>query len=255
MLLVIMDASPSSFSLRLDGSSATPAYLQVAQGVTHLIESGKLSEGSALPSERDLSSHLGLSRVTVRQALRVLEAQGLVVRRHGSGTFVAPRRIVQPLSALTGFSEDMRARGLTPGGRVLSLEVGRPTPQEAMNLGQSPLLDVVRLKRLRTADGDPLAIEMSVLPTRLFDRVPRERLECGSLYEVLRERGFVPSRAMQHLRALDADAETARLLHLSEGGAVLATERVTWDANGGVLEYARSQYRGDRYDFIVELQH
>lgn len=250
-----MAALPSSFALHLDGSSATPAYLQVARAVSQLIEGGALPEGTALPSERDLSTHLGLSRVTVRQAFRVLEEQGLVVRRQGSGTFVAPRRIVQPLSVLTGFSDDMRARGLVPGGRVLSFEVGRPSPQEAMNLGQSPLLDVVRLRRLRTADGEPVAIEVSVLPARLLDGAPRERLERGSLYEVLRERGFAPARAMQHLRATEADDETAALLHLPPRGAVLATERVTWDASGGVLEFARSQYRGDRYDFVVELQH
>ncbi|WP_027483778.1 GntR family transcriptional regulator [Deinococcus pimensis] len=240
--------------LHVDPGSATPVYLQVVQGLQRLIGQDALAEGTALPGERDLASRLGVSRVTVRQALRVLEEQGLLIRRQGSGTFVAPRRIEQPLSALTGFSEDMRSRGLTPGAHVLTLERTRPTPQEAMNLAVSPLSEVVRLRRLRTADGEPLAIETSTVPVAVVGDLTAERVEDRSLYGVMRERGHVPDRAMQHLRAREADEETAALLHVPRGTALLATERLTWGRGGTVLEYARALYRGDRYDFIVELK-
>lgn len=245
----------SLLSLPLDVKSATPIYLQVVQGIRALIEQHALSEGAALPGERELAGQLGVSRVTVRQALRVLEEQGLVFRRHGSGTFVAPRRIVQPLSVLTGFSEDMRSRGLTPGGHVLSLKRTRPSPQEAMNLALGPTEDVVRLHRLRTADGQPLAIETSTLPARLLGSVSPEDVENTSLYAMLRARGFTPARAMQRLSARAADAESARALQVDPGSALLTTERVTWDERGQVLEFARALYRGDRYDFIAELKH
>lgn len=230
-------------------------YLQVVQGLRTLIEQHAISEGAALPGERELAGQLGVSRVTVRQALRVLEEQGLVSRRHGSGTFVSPRRIVQPLSVLTGFSEDMRSRGLTPGGHVLSLERTRPSPQEAMNLTLGPAEEVVRLQRLRTADHEPLALETSTMPGRLLGTVGPGDVENTSLYAMLRARGFTPARAIQRLSARAADTEAARLLHVEMGSALLATERVTWDERGQVLEFARALYRGDRYDFIAELKH
>lgn len=253
-----------SLPLRLDARSATPAYLQLARELRRLIGQGVLAQGAALPPERELAAHLGVSRVTVRQALRVLEEGGLLRRRQGSGTFVreadpapsgANHSIVQPLSALTGFSEDMRSRGLVPGSRVLSFERARPTPREAMNLAVSPLSEIVRLRRLRTANGEPLAIETSSLPAHLLLNVTSEDVQHGSLYALLRERGFAPARAMQHLRAREADEEAASLLGVEVGAALLATERVAWDAAGSALEYARAAYRGDRYDFVVELQH
>ena len=249
----------TALPLSLDPGSATPAYLQLAQGLQGLILAGALPGGAALPGERELAASLGVSRVTVRQALRVLQERGLLHRRQGSGTFVreggpAAQSIVQPLSALTGFSEDMRSRGRTPGSLVLSFERGRPTPQEAMTLAVSPRSEVVRLRRLRSADGEPLAVETSSLPARVLPGVSLPDVEGGSLYTLLRERGFAPARAMQHLRASEADDDTARWLDLRPGAALLATERVTWDAAGSVLEYARAAYRGDRYDFVVELQ-
>ena len=237
----------------LSKGAATPIYLQVYQGLARLIEDGTLERGSALPGERDLALQIGVSRVTVRQALKLLTEGGQLVRKQGSGTFVAESRILQPLSALSSFSDDMRSRGLLPGARVLSLERTRPSPQEAMNLALKPGNEVWRLKRLRTADGQPLAIEISSVPLATLPQVSRAALESGSLYALLRQGGHAPVRAMQHLRATAADSETARLLELSVGAPLLSTERVTWDAAGKTLEYARSQYRGDRYDFLVEL--
>jgi len=246
-------SSPIALNRMLSKGAATPIYLQVYQGLSRLIEDGTLERGSALPGERDLALQIGVSRVTVRQALRLLTEGGQLVRKQGSGTFVAESRILQPLSALSSFSDDMRSRGLQPGARVLSLERTRPSPQEAMNLALKPSSEVWRLKRLRTADGQPLAIEISSVPLETLPQVSRAALESGSLYALLKEGGHAPVRAMQHLRATAADFETARLLELSPGAPLLATERVTWDAAGKTLEYARSQYRGDRYDFLVEL--
>lgn len=247
--------APGSLPFSLDFESATPVYLQVVQGLQKLIEGHALPEGAALPGERELAGQLRISRVTVRQALRLLEEGGFVTRRQGSGTFVTPRRIQQPLSALTGFSEDMRARGLVPGARVLDLTRSRPSPQEALNLGLSPLQEVVRLRRLRTANGEPLAIETSSVPAQVIGEVRPQDVENASLYALLNARGFSPARAMQHLSAREADADSADLLEVRLGAALLATERVTWSKGGEALEFARSVYRGDRYDFIVELKH
>jgi GntR family transcriptional regulator len=259
----------------LNAESATPVYLQVAQGLEQGIEAGAISRGSALPAERELAHTLGVSRVTVRQALAVLAERGLLVRRHGSGTFVSSEQAnsagpadspedsgqqaasglaSRPLGLLTGFSDDIRSRGLIPGARVLRFERGYPTPQEAMTLALSPTEGVIRLRRLRTASGEPLAVEDSTLPAALAGDLTLDAVTDASLYALLAARGLRPHRAIRHLRAINADAELAALLDIAPGAALIATERVSWTAQGRPIEHARAHYRGDRYDFVMELQ-
>jgi len=255
-----MAASSPPWVVPLDPASATPAYLQVAHGLAARIESGALEGGSALPAERDLAGTLGLSRVTVRQALALLARQGLLTRRHGSGTFVNapglaadPARPPRPLGLLTGFSDDVRSRGGTPGARVLSFEEARPTPQEAMTLALSPQDRVYRLRRLRTADGEPLAVEESTLPAGAVGPLTVADVTDASLYGLLAERGLSPVRAVRHLRAVNAEPPLAGWLGVAPGAALLATERVSWAEGGRPVEHARAHYRGDRYDFVMEL--
>lgn len=251
-----MSVSSPPWVVPLDPASATPVYVQVAHGLAARIENGTLKGGMALPAERDLAEALGVSRVTVRQALALLAQQGLLTRRHGSGTFVnraAPLLASRPLGLLTGFSEDVRSRGQTPGARVLSFERGRPTPQEAMTLALSPRDGVYRLRRLRTADGEPLAVEESTLPAALIGPLGAADVTDASLYALLAARGLSPVRAVRHLRAVNADGQLVEWLGVPPGAALLATERVSWTATGKPVEHARAYYRGDRYDFVMEL--
>lgn len=254
-----MSVSSPPWVIPLDPASATPAYLQVAQGLAARIESGALEGGTALPAERDLAGTLGLSRVTVRQALALLARQGLLTRRHGSGTFVNapdPGAVTpppRPLGLLTGFSDDVRSRGGVPGARVLSFEEGRPTGQEAMTLALSPQDRVYRLRRLRTADGEPLAVEESTLPAGVVGPLTAADVTDASLYALLAARGLSPVRAVRHLRAVNAESPLAGWLGVPPGAALLATERVSWAASGRPVEHAHAHYRGDRYDFVMEL--
>jgi|UPI00037CDA9D GntR family transcriptional regulator len=277
MVCIMTDALP--WVIPLDAESATPVYVQVAQGLEQGIGAGAISRGSALPAERELAHKLGVSRVTVRQALALLAERGLLVRRHGSGTFVSAaeqqvgpseqpdRREIgaelaaerdqlasRPLGLLTGFSDDIRSRGLIPGAQVLRFERGYPTPQEAMTLALSPTEGVIRLRRLRTASGEPLAIEDSTLPAALAGDLTLDAVTDASLYALLAARGLRPHRAIRHLRAINADAELAALLDIKVGAALIATERVSWTSEGRPIEHARAHYRGDRYDFVMELQ-
>lgn len=234
-------------------------YVQIAQELGRRIESGLLRGGSALPAERELAARLGISRVTVRQALSLLEKQGLLARRHGSGTFVTPPAgpgevPARPLGLLSSFSDDVRSRGGVPGARVLHFERARPSAHEALTLGVSPGEPVYRLRRLRTADGEPLAVEESTLPAALVGSLSARQVTDASLYALLRRRGVEPSRAIRHLRAVNADLEHAGLLGVPAGAALLATERVSWTQDGRAVEYARAHYRGDRFDFVMELQ-
>ena len=226
------------------------AYARLRRAIAHAIQSGHLAPGHALPSERDLCRQLALSRVTVRKAIAGLVEDGVLVQRHGAGTFVA-ERIVKSFSKLTGFTDDLRARGLKPRVEFLERSVGEVTPEEAMALNLSPGARVIRLRRLRFADEKPLALEHTVVPQSILPNARAIRL---SLYDALDTIGCRPTRALQRLRAVSLDADQARLLELPSGSPALSIERRAFLDDGRVVEFTSSLYRGDAYDFVAELQ-
>ncbi|MDC0708655.1 GntR family transcriptional regulator [Stigmatella sp. ncwal1] len=249
-------SSHQSAAASFDGDALSselplPLYLQLARYLRSQIVSGKLGHRDALPGERELAERFGVSRVTVRKALKELLDEGLLQQRQGAGTFVNRSPYVeQRLSTLTGFSEDMGSRGLAAGSVWLSRTVAVATPEETLALGISPGAMVSRLQRLRTANSIAMALELAVVPTRFL---PEPGEVQGSLYETLRRRGFTPFRALQRLSAIQLSAEQAAQLGVGEGAAALYIERRTMLEDGTPLEFVRSQYRGDSYDFIVEL--
>jgi len=225
------------------------AYLRLRRAIRNMVAQHHLQSGQALPSERDLAQALALSRVTVRKALAGLMEDGLLVRRRGAGTFIA-ERIVKPIARLSSFTEDLRERGLHPRSEFIERTRGPVTPEEAMALDLSPGALVVRLYRVRYSDDEPLAVERSAVPASVL---ADPLLVIDSLYAAL-ERGHCrPQRALQHLRAVALSVEQARLLHVAAGSAGLAIERRGFLDDGRVVEFTRSWYRGDRYDFIAEL--
>jgi len=225
------------------------AYAHLHLAIQQAIELGVLETGHALPSERELVKQLTLSRVTVRKAIAGLVADGLLVQRHGAGTYVS-ERIVKSFSKLTGFTDDLRARGLKPRVEFLEREIGEVTPQEALALSLSPGARVVRLRRLRFAGDKPLALEHTVVPHSVLSDPKAVKL---SLYEALDRSGCRPTRALQRLRAVALDPEQARLLGMPTGSPALAIERRAFLADGRAVEFTQSLYRGDAYDFVAEL--
>jgi GntR family transcriptional regulator len=226
------------------------AYLRLRHAIRNVIDKGTVQVGYALPSERDLAKALSLSRVTVRKAIGGLVEDGLLTQRHGAGTFVS-ERIVKPLSRMTSFTEDLRARGLNPRSEFIERSIGEVTPEEAMAMNLSPGVQVARLYRLRYAGDEPLAIERSVVPLSIL---PDPMMVTDSLYEVLDTLGCRPRRALQRLRAVVFGAAQTRLLRLSPGSAGLNIERRSFLDDGRVVEFTCSWYRGDIYDFVAELQ-
>ncbi|MEM7445493.1 MAG: GntR family transcriptional regulator [Pseudomonadota bacterium] len=235
--------------LRPDPEESAPLYLQLAKRLTDAIRNGRWKAGDALPSERQMCEVLGVSRVTLRKALDTLAADGLVEARHGSGTFVADR-VHQPMSVLTSFSYDMESRGQTPSSRWLKHGYFPATPEEAMALGLAPGEPIFRLHRLRLADGEPMAIEIAVLNR---SDVPDPESIGPSLYAYLATRGREPTRALEHLRATILRGEEAAILSVPKNSAALYITRVGYLPDGRVVEFTRSYYRGDRYDFVAEL--
>ena len=236
-------------SVVLDSGSPTPLYRQLQKGLHQLISKDLLQANEAIPGERELAASLGVSRVTVHKAVRALVEQGLLEQRQGSGTFIASR-LEQPLSRLTSFSEDIRARGKQPSLSWLERSVGVATPEEAMALNLSPGTEVSRLYRIRSADDKPLALEQATLPRHIL---PDPLAVEESLYAVLSAQGLRPSRALQRLRAELLSMEHARLLAIPPGSAALYIERRGFLKDGTAVEFTRSHYRGDAYDFIAEL--
>ncbi|MDH3658738.1 MAG: GntR family transcriptional regulator [Alphaproteobacteria bacterium] len=249
-----MTTSPSLIdALRSDLATtaiSAPLYHQLRRRLRHAVESGMLQVGDALPSERDLADALGLSRVTVRKAISGLVNEGLLTQQQGAGTFVAPR-VEQALSLLTSFSEDMRARGMTPGAEWLDCDTGLANPEEALALDLSPGTEVSRVSRLRTANGKPMTLEHTTVPRSLL---PDPAVIGESLYEYLIAEGHRPVRALQRLHARAADDDEARLLAVPPGSPTLYIERRAFLSSGQVIEFTRSLYRGDAYDFVVELR-
>ncbi len=226
------------------------AYLRLRRAIRNVIEQRTIEPGQTLPSERDLAQILSLSRVTVRKAIAGLVEEGVLTQRHGAGTFVA-ERIIKPMSRLTSFTEDLRARGLNPRSEFFERDVGEVTPEESMALNLSPGVQVVRLHRVRYAGDEPLAIERTVVPASVL---PDPMLVHDSLYEALETRGCRPRRALQRLRAVLLNPRHARLLHVPPNSAGLNIERRAFLDDGRVVEFTTSWYRGDIYDFVAELQ-
>jgi GntR family transcriptional regulator len=233
-----------------DAQSVTPLYLQLANKLSEGIHSGLWQPDEALPSERMLSDTLDISRVTARKAIDILCERGMLTRKRGSGTYITPK-LEQPLSRLTNFSEELRQRGFTPGSQWLLRESGIASAEEILALGLSPNTVVSRLKRLRTADNVVMAIESSTIPAQYL---PDPKAVSDTLYGYLDSQNLLPARALQHIRAVNATAEQARLANIKQGAAMLYITRVGYLESGAAIELTHSYCRSDYYDFVAELR-
>jgi len=239
--------------LRVNAGNGAPLYLQLKKNIEDAVKRGVIGPGDALPSERDIAVKADVSRVTVRKAVQNLVRGGILVQRHGSGTFVAPRveRVEQSLSLLTSFTEDMARRGMAVRSQWLDRGIYAPSPEEMMVLGLSSTDMVARVSRLRIANDTPLAIERASLSSAVL---PDPAAIGASLYATLEKGGNRPVRAVQRISAANLGEADAQLLEVPAGSASLNIERISYLASGKVIEFTRSVYRGDTYDFVAELR-
>lgn len=228
--------------------------MQLRQRLEDAIARGVLGPEAPLPSERELAALTGLSRVTVRKAIQALVDRGVVTQRQGSGSFVsaAPMPAVeQPLSRLTSFTEDMSRRGYAVTAQWLDRGLYLPAPEEMVALALGAGDEVARLGRLRCADGRPMAVERAAVPAQIL---PDPGVVSRSLYATLDGTGHRPVRALQKLRAVTVDGVEADLMEMPLGAAGLRIERTSYLGDGRPVEFTRSLYRGDAYDFVAELR-
>ncbi len=228
-----------------------PLYYQLAQQLEAAIVDGTFAPGSRLENEIQLADRCGLSRPTVRQAIQHLVDKGLLVRKRGVGTQVVQAHVRRPLE-LTSLYDDLTADKRAPRTRVLELHTVRAADGIAKDLGVPPGADVVRLRRLRLSDSEPLALMTNHLPVDVVE-LTAERLERHGLYETLRAAGINLRIANQTIGARRATAAEAALLDERRGVPLLTMTRTAFDDKGRVVEYGTHVYRASRYSFTLTL--
>jgi GntR family transcriptional regulator len=212
-----------------------------------------LAPGEQLPVERELAQRLGVARMTLRRAVDALVADARLIRRQGSGTFVAPGKVTQRLSA-TSFSADMRARGMVPGSHTLVARRSAAGMMLAGVLEVPPRTEVLHIRRLRLADGEPMAVEDLHVPATVAPGLSGADLEGTSFYDLLASRyGNPVVSGTQTAEPALAAAEEAELLAIPAGSPVFLFERTSRVAGGAVAEFVRSVYRGDRYRIVADI--
>lgn len=223
---------------------ATARYHEIETWLRAQVLSGH--EGDPLPSESDLGARFGVSRMTARQAVQNLAKEGLVRRRRGSGTFIAPRPLHRHSGPLMSFTADMARRGLTASSKLISAELRTANAAEAEALQLSEHGRVVSIARLRLADGTPMAIEHASLMPDCAPVLAKD-LETGSLHEAMRDLGRVPVVALTWISARSATAQEARSLGLPARSALLVEKRVISDQAEQPVEYTTTIYHPGRY--------
>jgi GntR family transcriptional regulator len=228
-----------------------PKYWGLKRHLLDLLRS--MPPGSPIPTERSLAAEFDVSRTTVRQALAELTVEGRLLRVQGKGTFAAEPKVAQRLQ-LSSYTEDMRAQGRQPSSRLLEMSEEPADSDLSRLLGIRASAKVLRLNRLRLADGEPMAIETTHLPLARFRGLRRYVTSGGSLYQVLREKfGVEMGHAEETIETALASPAEAELLGADIGLPMLLLSRHSFDTDGKPVEWVRSVYRGDRYKFVATL--
>jgi GntR family transcriptional regulator len=228
-----------------------PKYWGLKRHLLELLSS--LPPGSPIPTERSLAAEFDVSRTTVRQALADLTVEGRLLRVQGKGTFAAEPKVAQRLQ-LSSYTEDMRAQGREPSSQLIDIAELPAEGELTTLLGIRAGAKVLRMQRLRLADGEPMAIETTHLPLGRFRGLRKYLTPGGSLYQVLRERFDVEmGHAEETIETALAGPHEAELLGADVGMPMLLLSRHSFDTAERPVEWVRSVYRGDRYKFVAEL--
>ena len=230
-----------------------PLWHQAEMALRRLIEAGEWSSGSQIPNEDRLCDLLGISRITLRHALRNLEEAGLLRREHGRGTFVRSATVVAGVRGLTSFTDEMRTLALSPSSTLLEARRAPATDEMADALEIAVGDAVVQLKRLRLGNGMPIGIQTSHLPEARVPGLFDDAANVQSLYTWLKERcGIVPVKAREIYRVGRVTQIDAEVIQLPAGTPAFEVERIAYDQRGP-FEYAVSTMRADRYEIRSTL--
>jgi GntR family transcriptional regulator len=236
-------------------SRRRPLYHQILEELRRDILEGRLRPGDQVATEPELIARFEVSRTTVRLALGELVHEGLLYRRSGKGTFVTQPKLVQQLTALTGFVEDMVAQRMEASARVVGIERVAADATVARHLNVPPDGTVVRLERVRLGNQEPLSFDVTFLPPALGERVIREDLAIHPIFELMEDKYGIPvGYADYRIHAATADRTVAQYLEVARGAPILLIERVSYSPTGTPFLSERLYYRGDRVSYHTRLQ-
>jgi GntR family transcriptional regulator len=240
--------------MSLDAASALPLYAQLEAALAAEIAAGLLEQGGQLPPEESLVQRFEVSRTTVRQAVQRLITRGLVEIRRGKGTFVARPKLTQELTALTGFVEDMTALGRHPTARLLDKKIITAPERVAHQLALRAGAEVVRIRRVRLADGAPVSFDETYLPRAIGEKVMNDDLEAEPIFALLEAKYGIPLvEAEYRLEAVVAKGSIARAIGVEVGSPIFLIERTSFAAKGRPVDYEKLYYRGDQIRFVTRL--
>jgi len=232
----------------------SPLYAKVEVALASDISAGTLLPNSQLPPEDRLIERFGVSRTTVRKAIENLVARGLVEIRRGKGTYVAQPKVTQELTELTGFVEDMQALGRTPTARLLDTRVVPADADIARQLAVPPGSLVMRIQRVRLADGIAMSFDETYLPRAIGEKVVTHDLDAEPIFSLLEDKYDLPLiEAEYRLEAVTAASEVAQALAIEPGDAVFLIERTSYTAGHCPIDYEKLHYRGDLISFVTRL--
>jgi GntR family transcriptional regulator len=235
-------------------SSKTLLYARIESVLASEIADGVLPCGSQLPTEDSLIARFEVSRITIRRAMQNLVSRGLVEIRRGRGTFVAQPKLTQELTELSGFVEEMQALGRTPTARVIDQQIVAAAEVVAKQLALTTGALVVRIQRVRLADGVAMSFDETFLPLELGRKILTNDLEVEPIFSLLEQRYNVPLvEAEYKLEAVAAEAEVAQALHIERGSPIFRIERTSYSTGGQPVDYERLHYRGDLIRFVTRL--
>ena len=238
----------------LDFNSPIPLYYQLKTFIQNQITTGAWKPGEQIPSEAELCQQFKVSRTTIRQAINELVVQGKLKRTQGLGTYVTQYNIEKPLFFLTGFSQDMKLRGLQPNSKVLKFETIPPSAYISQVLHLKDNEPVIYVRRIRLADDQLMAIDNCYLPFNRYFDLLHENLEKDSLYDLLIKKfDTVPMRSVRSIEAIGCPSLESELLDVTPGFPILYIVGTNFDQNDQPFEHAESYYRGDRFTFNVEI--
>lgn len=233
---------------------AEPLYVQIAESLLAQIETGELAPDERLPSERDLSQRLSVSRMTLRAALRELDSRGLLVRRPGDGTYIAEPKIERHADKLVPFTLSMQQRGYKINSKLIVFEQRLANVSMAKRLQIAVSTPVFFCQRVRLINQEPVLLENCTMPVEIFPNFGKHDLENRSLYEIMEtEYGVIAHHSEQSLEAVVAADYEADLLKINPGGALMLERRLGFDQNDHPFEYGHDLYRGDRFRFFTDI--
>ncbi|MFD1485506.1 GntR family transcriptional regulator [Lacticaseibacillus baoqingensis] len=230
----------------------SPVYIQIHNKIRQDIEAGKWQIGDRIPSERDLAVVFNVSRMTLRQAIQTLVDEGILERRIGAGTFVANQKVQEKVSGVTSFTDVMIAQGKQPSSRTISYHIAKPSLSESEKLHLDDGAQVLRMERVRYGDAIPISFEVATVPYDLVKDFSKSEVT-KSLYHALESKGgFVLGGAQQMVSAMLASERIAEYLEIKRGSAILRLRQVSFLQDGRPFEYVRTQYVGERFEFVLE---